>query len=149
MGGGRYAPGGPPRPAPRLSKSSLKRSRGGGPLRAGGGVRENRRLGRTIETCSLAPSNCASCIFAIARSASSISSYMMYAVPRLTLKVGFMGMRRSLMTPYLPKISRTWSSLTFLVSASTTICWWISFTHGLFNCISYLCASGRGRAVFW
>jgi hypothetical protein len=47
---------------------------------------------------------------------------MMYAVPRLTLKVGFMGMRRSLMTPYLPKISRMWSSLTFLVSASTTIC---------------------------
>jgi hypothetical protein len=85
-------------------------------------VRENRRLGRTIDTCSLAPSNCASCIFAIARSASSISSYMMYAVPRLTLNVGFMGMRRSLMTPYLPKISRMWSSLTFLVSASTTIC---------------------------
>jgi hypothetical protein len=33
-----------------------------------------------------------------------------------------MGTLRSLMTPYLPKISRTWSSLTFRVNASTTIC---------------------------
>jgi hypothetical protein len=58
----------------------------------------------------------------MARSASSISSYIMYAMPRFTLKVGFMGILRSLMTPYLPKISRIWSSLTFLVKASTTIC---------------------------
>lgn len=37
-----------------------------------------------------------------------------------------MGMVSSLMTPYFPNISRTWSSLTFLVKASTTICWWVS-----------------------
>lgn len=36
-------------------------------------------------------------------------------------QVGFMGMRTSLTTPYLAKISRTWSWPTFRVKDSTTI----------------------------
>lgn len=40
------------------------------------------------------------------------------------VQTGFMGILKSLIVPYLPKISRMWSSLTFFVKASTTI--WIS-----------------------
>lgn len=40
----------------------------------------------------------------------------------MNVQTGFMGILKSLMVPYFPKISRMWSSLTFLVSASTTIC---------------------------
>jgi len=96
----------------------------------------------------IAPSSCASCMWAMACSALVMTSYVTYAVPRLKLTVNylcqpsslncsthfrllacllarlhclFIGISTSLISPYDPKISLTCASVTFLVSFSTTI----------------------------
>jgi hypothetical protein len=64
--------GGPPRYPPGGPRES-KRSNGGLPLRAGGGERENLRLGTTMDTLMTAPSTCPSCMCAMAASACEVS----------------------------------------------------------------------------
>ena len=68
-----------------------------------------------------APSSCASCMCAIALSANFGLEKTTYAMPRFVMNCLFIGISTSVMSPYVPKISRRWFSLTFLVSFSTTI----------------------------
>lgn len=68
------------------------------------------------------------------------------------VQTGFMGMRRSLMGPNLPKISRMCASLTFFDNASTTICnhrltTWSNMRVDAQTGLFYLCAPRAGRAV--
>ena len=70
----------------------------GGGLFAGG-LREKRRRGKTIETLIQAPSSWASCIHAMASSASLADVYRMYAMPLFMRNWRFMGISRSAMGP--------------------------------------------------